>query len=793
MKKLLLSFAAMMLAFVANAKTEVTLDFSDASAFGIANPAANGEYTQVENGGVITKDGITITVNYSEGNGVRFFRSNPQDGSDGVINLRIYKPATITIAAAGTDKITAITINGTNLNSTYMTGDGYNNGAWTGNASSVTLNCIKSTVQMNSMTIELNGDASEQVHIANTPETAYTVSEANAIIKAGKALNEEVYVKGTVASIEEISLDYGNANYTITDGAEKLIVYHGFGLKGAKFTSEDEFEDGDDVVVCGLLTDYNGTYEFTSGSKMYSLNGKTEKEIDPVVATHITIAEFLSKADTETAYEVTGQVMSIANDKYGNLTIKEGESELYLYGVLDKDGASQNFASLGVKAGDMLTVVGKYSTHNDEPQMKDAQYIKHEAGELPPYVAEGEGTQENPYTINDVKGLYGTPACPTDPVWVAGTIIGTAASGSKLHAGDEADANVASNIAVADEEGNWIPVELPGKSDARANLNLIDNPENLGKEVAVLGTITAYFSVAGVKGVTEFEIEKEPELADATELSGTYTLYGQNVVEEIPGWGAVMGYEQKTITVAGTAEGTVTVTGLTEEPLTGVFVADEDMAAVIFDADPYIVDAEVPELPAMAAYTNGVLYFENGIASVSQNATAIKEGVTITEIGGTNVDLYTMEFNYVNGQTMEEGTFTCPVYLGFDGEDVMITNFLGITCFDATAEDGGFVIEAAMSEDGSPIMFDMASEDGGLHFVKDADTNTYKYEAAALGYCSLNMQYYIVSINLKKDLTGIAGVSSDKAAQNMLFNLAGQRVNANQKGIVIKNGKKVMK
>lgn len=792
MKKLLLSFAAMMLAFVANAKTEVTLDFSDASAFGIANPAANGEYTQIDNGGVISKDGITITVNYSEGNGVRFFRSNPQDGSDGVINLRIYKPATITIAAAGTDKITAISINGSNLGSAYMTGDGYNNGAWTGNASSVTLNCIKSTVQMNSMTIELNGDASEQVHIANTPETAYTVSEANAIIKAGKALNEEVYVKGTVASVQEISVANGNATYTISDGKETLLVYRGYGLKGAKFTSEDEFEDGDDVVVCGLLVDYKGTYEFTTGSKMYSLNGKTEKEHEEIKAEHITIAEFLAKADTETAYEVSGQVISIANSKYGNLTIKEGESELYLYGVLDKAGASQNFESLGVKAGDMLTVVGKYSTHNDEPQMKDAQYIKHEAGELPPYEPEGAGTQDDPYTINDVKNLYGTAACPTDPVWVAGTIIGTAKSGSALHAGDEADANVASNIAVADEEGNWIPVELPGKSDVRAALNLIDNPKNLGKEVAVMGTITAYFSVAGVKGVTDYSIEVEPEPADATELTGTYTLYGQNVVEVIPGWGAVMGYEQKSINVVGTAEGAVTISGLTDEPLTGKYFVEDDMSAVLLDAKPYIIDADVPELPAMAAYSNGFLYFGNGIEGVSQNASAIKDGATITEIGGNPVESYTMEFNYMNGQTMEEGTFTCPVYLGKDGDDVLLFNFLGIsTIFNAKVEDGGFVIDAAMAEDGSPIMFDMAAEDGGLHFVKDGEG--YKYECAAAGYCSLNMQYYILSINLKKGTDAISSVAADKNAQNMLFNLAGQRVNANQKGIVIKNGKKVMK
>lgn len=38
--------------------------------------------------------------------------------------------------------------------------------------------------------------------------------------------------------------------------------------------------------------------------------------------------------------------------------------------------------------------------------------------------------------------------------------------------------------------------------------------------------------------------------------------------------------------------------------------------------------------------------------------------------------------------------------------------------------------------------------------------------------------------------TGITNISADKASDNVLYNVAGQRVNANAKGLVIKNGKK---
>lgn len=41
--------------------------------------------------------------------------------------------------------------------------------------------------------------------------------------------------------------------------------------------------------------------------------------------------------------------------------------------------------------------------------------------------------------------------------------------------------------------------------------------------------------------------------------------------------------------------------------------------------------------------------------------------------------------------------------------------------------------------------------------------------------------------------TGIEGVTADKASSDLLYNVAGQRVNANAKGLVIKNGKKIIK
>lgn len=121
----------------------------------------------------------------------------------------------------------------------------------------------------------------------NTPETAYTVSEALDRLQkivAGKLINDEVYIKGKISKVTEVSpkvgeSGYGNATYTISaDGTEKgdqLIVYRGYYLNGEVFTAEDQIKVGDEVVVLGKLKKYNDDSEIDSGSKIYSINGST--------------------------------------------------------------------------------------------------------------------------------------------------------------------------------------------------------------------------------------------------------------------------------------------------------------------------------------------------------------------------------------------------------------------------------------------------------------------------------------------------------------------------------------
>ncbi len=122
------------------------------------------------------------------------------------------------------------------------------------------------------------GNEPEIVDISNTPETAYTIAKAHELITAGEGLATNVYVKGYITEITELSTQYGNATYYISDDKttdNQLYVFRGYYLDGEKFTAEDQLNVGDEVVVYGQLSVYNGSHQITTGSSIYSINGKT--------------------------------------------------------------------------------------------------------------------------------------------------------------------------------------------------------------------------------------------------------------------------------------------------------------------------------------------------------------------------------------------------------------------------------------------------------------------------------------------------------------------------------------
>ena len=56
-------------------------------------------------------------------------------------------------------------------------------------------------------------------------------------------------------------------------------------------------------------------------------------------------------------------------------------------------------------------------------------------------------------------------------------------------------------------------------------LNLADNPEMIGKHIWLCGTITQYFSMNGLKQVSEYRLEGNDGVADLNAAAATQAIY----------------------------------------------------------------------------------------------------------------------------------------------------------------------------------------------------------------------------------------------------------------------------
>lgn len=129
----------------------------------------------------------------------------------------------------------------------------------------------------------------------------------------------------------------------------------------------------------------------------------TLKEVPvEVPPTKATVADFLAAAEDDTWYELTGTISNIGNTTYGNFDLTDETGTVYVYGLTKTKVASndKSFASLGLKEGDVVTMIGKRSSHNGSPQVGGpAYYVSHVAG-VEPEPEPGTGELTHPLTSN---------------------------------------------------------------------------------------------------------------------------------------------------------------------------------------------------------------------------------------------------------------------------------------------------------------------------------------------------------------------------------------------------------
>lgn len=142
---------------------------------------------------------------------------------------------------------------------------------------------------------------------AGTEADPYTVADARAAIDLNTGVTG-VYAKGIVSKIvTAFNSQFGNISYNIsedgTEEADQLEAYRGFSYDGKWFTSEDDIQVGDEVVIYGNLTKYGSTYEFAQNNQLVSLV-RPQASQDPVI----------NAEDVELAYDATSGEIAFTID-----------------------------------------------------------------------------------------------------------------------------------------------------------------------------------------------------------------------------------------------------------------------------------------------------------------------------------------------------------------------------------------------------------------------------------------------------------------------------------------------
>lgn len=236
-------------------------------------------------------------------------------------------------------------------------------------------------------------------------------------INAAEDGDTQYRITGYVSKVA--NTQYGNLY--IKDYSGEVYVY------GTNDFATSGIEEGDIITVVGPKTSYKDAPQMK--------NVTLEKRID---VQDIDLAGFKALADdSETWYRISGTVAESTEpntkldlETYGNLALTDGTTEVYVYGVVPGwGGASKQFATLGVKLGDKLTIVCHKASFTKEGytlhQAGKAFYVSHETP-----VVEEPGTLTALYTLDSssIKGSNSSYAdnCDIDVNGITWNVEGNA-------------------------------------------------------------------------------------------------------------------------------------------------------------------------------------------------------------------------------------------------------------------------------------------------------------------------------------------------------------------------------
>ena len=179
-------------------------------------------------------------------------------------------------------------------------------------------------------------------------------------------------------------------SFDLTDATGKIYVYSVLDASKAEWTSK--ISNGGTITIYGqyLYYEQKSQHEVVN-AYIVSFEGDGSGSVDsgkPETLIKATVAEFLAAEESSSVwYELTGEIISIAKQDYGNFTIKDATGEIYIYGMTSKWVGSndKSFSQIGLKVGDTVTLGTLRGSYNGQPQgggnPVPAFYISHVPGE----------------------------------------------------------------------------------------------------------------------------------------------------------------------------------------------------------------------------------------------------------------------------------------------------------------------------------------------------------------------------------------------------------------------------
>ncbi len=342
----------------------------------------------------------------------------------------------------------------------------------------------------------------ELTEITNPDFTNVTVSSSDNAVAAKVVTIAELLSDGTdkyenvLIKLEEVSFNaaaLSNRNVTITDAEDNdITVRDNFNV-----LTNYTFDTGKTYNVTAFVGQYKGTVQLYPGSAD-----------DLEIITNL--------VDAESAWAAEEVVILPGEDRTVNnaFTTKSNATVTY---------TSSNEAVATVDAEGKVTVTGFGLAEITAETEENETYLGSKVS-FKLYVIEGEGTLEKPYSVADAQYYYEKV---TEKVWVKGVIGGYYTNDGLVADITEAPA---SNLALGTADC-CIPVNLKNGSDARTALNLVDNPDKLNATVWLYGNIEKYFSVAGLKNVTDYSLDG----VITTGIEGVEAENGVKVIYDLSG------------------------------------------------------------------------------------------------------------------------------------------------------------------------------------------------------------------------------------------------------------------